>query len=79
MFKRKKYVTEQQLDHIINLTDSRIRSIEIRSYGNPSESNYAYDKIVTVLIEAGILVENTEEPKPSVRWQGTKYSVRKVK
>ncbi len=79
VFKRKKYVTEQQLNHITNLIDSRIRSIEIRSYGNPSESNYAYDKIVKVLVEAGILVENTEDPKPTVRWQGSKYNVRKVK
>ncbi len=79
MFKRKKYVTEQQLNHITNLIDSRIKSIEVRSYGGARESNYAYDTMVALLIEAGILVENTEDPKSTVRWQGSKYNVRKVK
>lgn len=77
MFKKKEgYVTERQLNHITNLIDSRIRSIEMRSYG--SDNNIAYDKLIVLLIEAGILVESTEDSKPSIRWQGTKYNARKV-
>jgi hypothetical protein len=78
MFKKKNYVTETQLDHITNLIDKRIQGIELRSYGSPVNT-YGYDKLVVLLIEAGILIENTEAPKPSVTWQGTKYNVRKVK
>jgi len=79
MFKKNKYVTEQQLNHITNLIDSRIRSVEVRSYDGPRERDYVYNTVVSLLIEAGILVENTEDPKSTVRWQGTKYNVRKVK
>ena len=77
MFKKNKYVTEQQLDHITNLIDRRLTALDSRTYGR--DDNYVYNTVVGLLIEAGILVENTEEPKPTVRWQGTKYNVRKVK
>ena len=77
MFKKNKYVTEQQLNHITNLIDRRITATESRTYGR--DNNYVYDTVVGLLIEAGILIENTEETKPTVRWQGIKYNVRKVK
>lgn len=80
MFKKKNYVTERQFDHITNMINSRINDLELRSYGNPRQSNgYVYNTVVALLIEAGILTEDTEAHKPSVIWQGTKYNVRKVK
>lgn len=97
MFKRNKYATERQLDHITNLIDSRIRridllasrirSIELRSYGGPSKYDVAsLEAQVTVLqdiiVKAG-LVEDYESPaekgKTIYRLGDGLYTVKKGK
>ena len=67
MFKKNKYATERQLDHITNLIDSRIRSIELRSYGAPNKYDVAsletqVKVLQDIIIKAG-LVEDFERPE----------------
>ena len=87
MFKRNKYATERQLDHITNLIDSRIKSIELRSYGGPSRYDVAslatqIKVLQDIIVKAG-LVEDYESPaqkgKTIYRLGDGLYTVKKGK
>ena len=74
----------KKLDARFDALWTRIHDIQISNsyYVNRREVEGIRSQIAEltdVLIEAGILVENTEDPKPTVKWQGSKYNVRKVK
>ena len=78
----KKYVTESQHEHVMNMLSRRIDDLEKYRYAKLNERWQDRAELrgwmVAILVEAGLLVEDAESSKV-VKWEDKTYKVKKVK
>jgi uncharacterized protein YihD (DUF1040 family) len=87
MFKKKEYVTEQQLNHITNLIHNRIQDVaskdtELLKYYRQTVQRHSEEInfLLKIIKEAGLVQEfNSETDNSVVEYLGTKWKIKKVK
>lgn len=79
----KKFVTESQHEHVMNMLIKRIERVE-SSQRDVRNNQWEHRKelhelMVSFLVEAGILVEDKEPSARTIFWDNKRYKVKKVK
>ena len=79
----KKFVTESQHEHVMNMLLTRIERVET-SQRDVRNNQWEHRKelhelMVSFLVEAGILVEDKEPSARTIFWDNKRYKVKKVK